>query len=367
MWPGGQDPLYRAVLAGGVAPRIRVEVWRGGVQLAASTEFIGGQVNATLVSQVARNASVTYPESWFPYSSSDLLAPAGNELRIFRGVDYANGDFKEFPVFRGKIQNAQLSGATVTVTASDRAAEVQERGFSAPQDLPDDTAAIVLFRELITNAVPDAVFGLSDEFAQVGPALTAETDRSSVIDRIATAVGAFWYPLADGSFVMRRYPWNLSSGDPVAILADGDEGTVLDSTPTRDRENVYNQILAIAERSDGSAPAHAIAADTVPSSATFTGGPFGVRFKILRLQYPTDENGCLSAAADYLVRSTAQTIAWDLVIVPDASLELGDVVGLEVREQTGIRQVISSFTIPLDNMSGMTVQCRAQIQAVQQA
>jgi hypothetical protein len=177
---------------------------------------------------------------------------------------------------------------------------------------------------------------------------------------MGTAVGAFWYALAGGEFVIRRVPWTVP-GDPVVTFADGPEGAVIESEAIRSRDEVFNSITVTGERTDGTDPVFYTARDENPSSPTFVGGPFGVRNKLVRLRTPGTQATAKGAADDFLRRTTALVESWSFTCPPDASLELGDVVGLAVRGRTGIVQVVESFTMPMDVAGIMRVDCRSQV------
>ena len=371
MLPGGTDPLYRAALASPHRLYTKVEVLDGnGNVLPIPAEFTdesgglvfsGGAVNATLSSRVTRNATIVVPQQLYAALPSSLLAPYGNRLRITRGIEFGDGNHDySWVTFTGRIQLPLLApDGTVTVPAADRAFEVVEAGFTVPMNSQIGNNVNAEFVRLVSDAVPDAVFGLSDTFAQVMPAETWSDDRGGALDEISTTVGAFWYALNDGRYVQRRYPWTVP-GDPVVTLSDGVNG-VLVASPSRSRDDVFNSVTATGERSDGTAPVYAVAEDNNPASPTYVNGPFGRRHITIRLQTPATQGSAQTAANAYLRRVVALQETWRWTMPPDASLELGDVVGLNAFDRTGIVQVVSSFTIPNDPDQMMTVQAHPQV------
>jgi hypothetical protein len=81
----------------------------------------------------------------------------------------------------------------------------------------------------------------------------------------------------------------------------------------------------------------------------------------MRRVSPSTQGGARAAAAARL-RTTitpTETVAWTQS--PDASVQLGDVVALDVNDRTGIIQVISGFGMPLDIGPAMSVQGRSQV------
>lgn len=362
MLPGGLDATYRQALTTSHEPYILIEVLDGlqNVLLSGLT-IITGRVEATLTSRVARRCEITVEEGLYPYEPSDLLAPYGNMIRAWRGVQYADGTRDAWIVFVGRIQETRLNAnGTCTAYAADFAADVVENKFLAPQNSQAGSLVSAEVMRLISDGFAQANFsGFSVTDIPVQP-LTWQLERGQALDELATSVGAFWYPLADGTFTLRTYPWTVAA-TPVVTYADEDGGSVITSSASRSREGVYNVLTVTGERLNGDEPVFASASDTNPASPTFVGGNFGVRSQLLRLQTPATQGSAQGAATDNLKRLVALSDTWSWDMTVDAALELGDPVMLDVRGRSDIIQVVSGYAIPLDLSAPMTVQGRAQI------
>lgn len=371
MLPGGTDALYRQVLAAGHRHYVRVEVWSGTeTLLAVPFEYTGtpegglamdsGGVAATLRSRVSRNLSLGVPYQMYPAEVTDLLAPFGNELRVYRGVLLGDGsDQYVWPVFRGKISNISRTITNCTLTATDRAAEVLDHGFVSPQNSQTSNTVSEEFERLIREAIANPTFGASDSFPGLVQQQTWEFDRGTALDELATSVGAVWYPLADGSFVLRRFPWAVSS-DPVMTFTDAPGGTVLQWTASRSRGSIWNVVTVTGERLNGDMPVYATAQDDVLGSPTSVFGSFGIRSRLERQQQPSSQGGAQSAADALLRTYVTPTEEWSLQVIPDAALELGDVVLLNI-EGRQVTQVVVDIQMPLDFSASMTVSTRSLV------
>lgn len=354
--------IYRDAIAAPHEPYARVEVWQRGVQLEGSLPIVKGAVDANLALRVARKLTLTVANEWYPLSTGDLLAPLGNELRVFKGVAYADGSAEEFPVFRGRITDATMQDdGTVQVKADDRAAEVAEYGFTSPATSVVGARNVDEIQRLIREGVEDAAFGVGINPDIRVPALVWD-DRAKACDDLATAINALWYPLADGTFVIRYVPWTRQT-DPVLTLTDagldGVGGQIIRAVPARSRTDVFNVVTVTSGRADGSVPAVATARDENPSSATYWRGPFGRRTKTIKVQEPLTQAQAKGMADTYLRRYIALNETWKLMIVPDASIELGDVAALDTRGRQVV-QVITGFKLPLTIKEGnMTVNTRS--------
>lgn len=362
MLPDGLDPMYRAALATSHMPYLRVDVLDGNRNvLATDLTYLDGSVSATLTSRVSRTANIIFDESFYPFQADGLLAPYGNIIRATRGIEFADGTYFAWIVFIGRIQETTLGDdGTCSVFCADYAADVVEVKFLEPENSQAGTAIANEVTRLISDAVPLATFGPFDTFSIPVQPLTWQLDRAQALDELGTSVGAFWYPLADGAFVLRRYPWTVPAA-PVVTYFDGEGGSVIGSSSSRSREEVFNSLTVTGERLNGDDAVYATAQDDNPDSPTDIFGPFGRRHQLLRLQTPATFGAAQGAAFDNLKRLTALVDSWEWTMTADAALELGDTVSLNVRGQTGIIQVVSSFSMGLGVSTPMTVRGRSLI------
>lgn len=378
MLPGGTDPLYRSVLAAGHRRYTRIEVWSGtGVRLdnalpalLHSTWFsdegdglmiLDGAVQATLTSRVARNLNLSVPSYMYPADPGDLLAPFGNEIRAYSGIRLGDGSLTYvWQVFRGRISDVSMSSeGRCEILCLDRAADVADVNFVSPQNSIPTNTINTEWQRLIVDAVPNATFGTSDLFAKQVEPLTWEFDRASALDELGRSVGALWYPLANGDYVLRRYPWTVSL-PPVVDWSDGPAGIVNAWSVRRSRGSIFNVVTVTGERLNGDLPVHATSTDTTPGSPTNIAGNFGVRSRVDRLQSPSTQGGA-QGAADALLRSyIAPVEEWNLDMVPDAALELGETGRVLVDGRNTI-QVVTNFSLPLGVSGSMTTSTRSVV------
>ena len=374
MLAGGADQLYRDVLATGMGHFVRLEVWSGlGLPLATMIPaqrdgepegglcFYNGTISATLNSRVTRQLQISVPYDMYPLDPGDLLAPFGNEIRAFRGVVLGDGStVYTWPVFRGRIRLVhQYSTGNVTVMCTDRAADVTDHEFISPQNSDTGNSVFLEFVRLVSDAVPDPSFGASDAFTTLVQPLTWELSRAAALDEMAQTMGAVWYCLANGDFVMRRYPWT-QPGVPVVGLSDAPGGTVNYWEAIRDRNMIYNVVTVTGERLNGDAPVYGTAMDTNPLSPTYVDGGFGVRSLLGRLQTPATPGRAEGAAFERLAVSVAPVESFQLRCIADASLELGDIVTLNI-EGREVTQVVSGLSMPLSLDNDMFVSTRSLV------
>lgn len=365
MLTGGTDPGYRALLAGPHHPLSYIQIWRADVRLDTygdvGVPFLTASVSASLSSQVTRQLALSVDGALWPVTEDplELFNPYGNEIRAWYGIYAGAGVPYVWQVFRGQIDSISLENdGQMLVNCVDRAASVKEVGFVRPENSQVGTAVTAEYRRLVTDAVPDAVFGTFDNIFTLTPSLTWESDRGGACDDLADAAGAFWYALANGDYVLRYIPWAVNQTS-VITLSDGEGGTLVSAIPSKSRSDVFNQVTVMGERLSGNDPFFATAEDNIPTSPTFTGGAFGVRSKQFSVQGINTASQCLSLARTALKISKSLTQQWEVVCIPDAALELGDAVTVSARGLPEVTQIVASFNLSLLADSGMSIELRA--------
>lgn len=373
VWAGGLDATYRDALTRPHTVYNRVDVLdRQGNILLSGLPFIDGSVRATLTSRVARALTMSVDRSWFPLlpngavDTGGLLTPFGNRLKVYRGITYGDGSTASFPIFYGRIEKVQMSrNGTVAVSGNDLAADIVDAQFESPQSSVPSNTISTEFRRLIRDALPDATFGTSDLTGIKIPPLAWQSDRAQALDDMSATVAMLWYPLADGSFVQKFVPWTTPGLTAQVAFSDGTNAApgvnnaIADWTISVSREGVYNSVVFASERQDGSAPVYAVVRDTVDGSPTNYLGNFGRKPLLIQNQTALSQSQCVAAARSALKAATAITQVWDPVsIVPDASLELGDLITMKA-EGASSTQVVVGFTLPMRETGDMQLSLRA--------
>lgn len=366
--------VYRAALARPHTPYLRVAVTdSSGNEIISSVTYSDGSVSATLQSRVTRTLSLTVDRSYAPITAAGSIdytapfAPFGNRLKAYRGISWGNGLDTYWPVFYGRIDDVLIkSNGTMDVTGSDLAAEVVEAPFETPTTSSTLLTVAGQVQQLITAAMPAATYDFtSSAFPQLVPYVVWQTDRGQALDDLASSVGALWYPRADGTFTMRKVPW-ANTQTQVATLTDGPDGLLTDYGIRISRTDVKNAVVYITERQDGSDPLYYVSRDMVTTSPTYYKGPFGHKPLVITNQQPLSSAQQKQAADTLLRQSKATGQVWSVATVPDASLELGDLLGtvadqgpLQQYTQIAAQQVVAGFQMPLRENAAMSLTMRA--------
>lgn len=315
--------------------------------LAQSVPIIGGSVSANLTNRVTRTADFTLSDDWYPRSPTDPLSPFQSVVRIYAGIRYGDGSREVFPVFTGRVYDVSRDkDGSVSFRADDLAADVVAYPFEQPRASRQNplSGALAEIERLILEAVPQATFGTHDVPDGPVPALVWDEDRGKALDDLSEALGARWYALGDGSFVVRSFTY--APATPVQEFLDGPTGLMASATTSQTRDGTANSIVVVAERLDGTDPIRVIARDTSPSSPTRFGGRYGRVSQVIKVQTPLTSLEAQVFARAQLSASIALTEQWSADVVPDHTIEPADTARLRYR---GVMadQIIDSMTYPL--------------------
>lgn len=332
-----------------------------GTVLLDSIPVGGGNVVAQLSSRVSRTATFTTSDDYFPVFATDPLSPSHAIVRIDSGIGYPSGEEEVFPVFTGRIwQASRAANGQVTFRADDLAAEVIAAGFEKPVNSQFGASCVAEIQRLVLDAWQWATFGSDDVTDATVPKLTWDDDRGKACDDMAAIVGGRWYTLGDGSFVVRRNNYDLSS--PLYELTDGPGGTLSAAATTVTADGAYNSVVVVSERPDNAAPIRVVERNENGLSPYRWGGFFGKKVRQIRSQSALSTAEAQILARSQLAAATALTRQWQLSCTPDATLEPGDVFAPSWRGVSDV-QVIDSITYPLDASSSMTLSGRSTVDA----
>jgi hypothetical protein len=340
----------------------------GGALLENNVPVFGGSIMANLTHRITRTGSFTVGPEWWP--GTDPLAPLTpfqTVANIRAGIQYGDGSKEMFDVFTGRVGDlTRNDDGTVTAAVADLAADVIAYRFEEPRN-SDNVNVLAQIRRLISEALPEATFGTDDvnDPNAITPPLTWDEDRGKALDDLAEALGARWFALGNGDFVVRAYPYDV--GTAVQDIRDGRpggvQGLLTSGAPTLSRrDGTANSITVVVERFDGSTPFRVRARDDVAGSPTRFGGPFGRVSQIIKVQTPITQGQATTYARAQLNAATALSSRWQVGMTPDFTLEPGDTVRLSSRGVTET-QVIDSITYPLAEPGTMSLATRAYVRA----
>lgn len=320
----------------------------------ADLEISDGQVTMDYNAERQRRCQITLGDptgSLTPRTLSDMLATAGNEIKLYRGVYLLDGSTEHVPLGVFNISDADVTdsgdGRTITIRGFDRSRKVSVNKFEAPYVVPEGITYSVAIQALIQNRYPKAQFSMdTTPFLTTQSVLDTDRDPWKAAMSLARDQGCDLF--FDGNGIVKCRP----TIDPATAAvqwdyAEGENATVLSVNKRWLDETLYNYIIVTGESADKQ-PVSAIASDRDPSSPTFIEGPHG------RHVYTYNSSSISNAiqaqvVADSLLYSflgSYETIRFNAVVNP--AHEPGDVITLR-RDAIGVnaRYAIDKITIPM--------------------
>ncbi len=349
---------------------VRADIVRNGKTVAQGLPVTAGSVTANRTQLARRTCSVTIGDpAYTPTGASgDLLAPYGNEIRLWRGAVTVNGPelicVGTFGIRSVTFDDGVFKG--IAVTGIDRLKRVEETRFPFPRTSPPAASAVEQIKALLREVVPWAEVRVDPDVVDVSlPRVTWPQSRSQALVDLASSLGCEVFADPYGDFIIQPQP--SPNDPPVFTVTGGPGGVLIGARHDLTRDQVFNGVVARGSTTSagGATVISDLATDDDPTSPTFWGGPFGRVVGFYDSALFVNKDQANNAARAMLVNNTgaARSINYSTVVNP--ALEPGDVVQV-VDPATGIveRHLQDSITIPLDAAGVMTAQTRSTLAIV---
>lgn len=288
------------------------------------------------------------------------LACYGQILRIKAGIAYADGTQELLSQGRYLITDWRVTqtGERIQVQACDLRQLIDDAKFFSPQaNLGAASSYYTEFQRLIQQwpgikrAIP--VAPLPSTLTDRGlPDTVWDRERGGALDTLTAAWPARWYIDDDGVATLAA-PYPSTLGDPVATLHDLGSGTVVDRTSSGSRSRISNAVIVTgaAPASGGGTPWSGKTID-FPGAVLNVSGPFGPKARFFSTPILDTYDACDVAAETLMLKTQAQGRTEDASVVPDPSLELGDVVSVVTEERGTFTGRVQSIALPLTARQG---------------
>lgn len=350
-----------------------VEVLENGVPIATLDDVTGGTVTLDAGSESRGRLSldVIATPDLIPTGPDALLAPYGNELRVSRGIRFADRlDVVRLGVFR--IEHVAIGSEDVlAIDGLDRSGKFVGASFETSGQVgatASTKAATGALLELLREVEPDLAYDFTPSAVQIPVVGYSEGDsRWSFCQGIATALGAELFHDREGVLVLRPQPLP-GAGAPVAEFSEGEGGLLLGVQRDLSVETVFNKIIVTGESlTDPDAPVRGEAVDDNPASPTYYYSPkFGRRPYFWSNSFIGTQTQAENAAAGILARTLGAPDAITFDAIVDPARNPSDVVRI-VRAAMGLGgdtggiedHILDSVTIPLAAGEKMSATTRA--------
>jgi hypothetical protein len=342
------------------------EVWRG-LQKILDLDVDEGSVQVSVNRAARRTCSASFSVSrnandLVPDTSFDAITPFGNEIRLYRGIEFPNGTREMVPLGVFVITRVDIEEASdrvrVAISGVDRSIKVSRNVWLEPYQVSAGALTDAL-TGLLQNRWPAIELSFPTLAVQVQQQVlgqNAGSDPWKDAVYLAEMAGYDLFFDANGLCVLQPFP----SPDSASVVATYTDDDVLLRVQRQDTtDDTYNGVVYIVESSWLLVPYRVEVWDLDPNSPTYRYGGFGEVPKIVSQSAITDNNSATTAAAALLSKGLglAQNVTWDAIV--DPALDVNDVV-LVRNEGTKTERVliVDQVTIPLSPSASLSAQAR---------
>lgn len=346
---------------------VRMEVTDAGVTTPLPG-VLSGSVKVDRAGAVRRRCDLTLIDAsgtLTPRSAQSLLAPYGNEVRLYRGAVLPDGTEAMVPLGVFGISAVAVDdgggGVTIKIDGYDRARRVQRARFTVPYVIGKGTNVATAIRDLIDSRVPGLTYNLMPTSRTVGSQAVFDRggDPWDAASDLARNIGAELFFDADGVLVLRPEP--DPKNDPVVWeYVEGAGTTMLRAQRKATDAGIYNHVVVSGEPTDAP-PVFAEAMDDDPSSPTYVSGEFGDVPYFITSTFIASQAQAQDAAAARLRRVLGSSEQMEVTALVNPAHEAGDVVRVR-RGAAGLDAlyVLDAFDVPLSAAGVQTMSGRSQ-------
>lgn len=370
-WPTSPD--FDAKINTSHERAVRIEILDAGSTVAV-IDPTGGGATVDSTQAIRRRATVPLVDQGrklIPNLSADLLYPAGNEIRAWRGIDFgddrpgspvdiAPAGVELVPVFTGPLyENAiddQPKGIQMSLDCYDRGRLIQRAKWPTPYLVPAGARWVDVIQAAIIDRMPAAIAldfsGFMDDPATVpkdfAVGASPQGDPWATMIKWARAgLGADLFFDGMGNPILRETP--SVNDDPVVAHYRLGQGTGLLGVKKRiSLEKIFNVVVAAGQSTGATAPVQAIVRDDDPDSATYTGA-IGEITRWYTSPLLTTVAACRRAGQSLLNNNMGGTITLQFSALVNPAREAGDVLKI-VDDNIGVSTgcIVDAFPIPFD-------------------
>jgi hypothetical protein len=361
--------VFRAALIGGHQTTTRIEVLPDGddtSRIDLSDYLTDGSVDVSR-QQIRRSGSLTFTDRDLsglivPTSADSLLAPYGNQIRVWSGISYDDGTEELVPVGTFRITKATSRYPNCQVDISDRAWIVSNAKLTAPYQVALSTPWDEAVTTLLGNIYPGCPTDIPTlEFDTTTPRITLDeqADPWDAMQQWMAGIGYALYfdPLGVATVA---YEVGLATADPVWTYdgttpaavpydpADWANLALYDEALTWDTGDAYNAVIITGSSSSNAASVRGEAYDTDPHSPTRWTGPFGRKPLFENTELVTTNGQALRKAQGRLQQVAGLAESLSIPAVANPALEVGDMIHV-LRPELGIdtAHMLDRIPVPL--------------------
>ena len=354
---------------------ILAELWTSGLTalLDGNLAVVSGTVTVDNTAQYRRTASIQIAddEGLFPLVGAAGLSglePYGSEVRLYRGIQYADGTQELVPLGVFPIQQTEVvendQGRSVTLTLTDRSRLVSDARFTSTYYINSGTSFLTAAAALVDYCLPYNV-PVDKDIEATSPTTTSgvtvyheQDDPWQSVQDLCAAVGCEVFFGPDGRLKIRDVVDPTVA--PLAFTYADDELSILlnvDRVLTRGP----NAVL-LTSSAPNVAPIRSLQYDNDPTSPSYWWGSYGQFPLFWATPLVTSQSQADAAATSRLrkILGLAETVT--LGTIPHPGHEAGDIIhATRLADGLDTDLIVQQATIPLDAVTAAQLVCPTRI------
>jgi len=346
----------------------KAEVWNADRKL-IDLNIDNGKVSVNSNSIIRRTCEVHLTtdrtsSNLVPDDGFDYLAPFGNQLKLFRGIQFDDGTEEYVPLGVFVITEVKATdtndGVDMTIRGEDKSIIVSRNKWTSAYQMVNGTLEASL-TALLQNRYPDIVIDFPTTNVTVNQVVLgsdSSLDAWADVVKIAELVGYDLYFDVKGVCTMKQFP-SLDASSVVATYKEGTGTTVTAIDRNISTKETYNGVIYTVEGSQVTTPIRVEIWDEDTTSPTYRYGVFGSVPTFVTTNLISTSADAIKAASLILNTVIGAQEQIDFSAIVDPSLDANDVVYIKsVGAKVDRTVIIDSVDIPLEYDGTLSVKTR---------
>ena len=346
----------------------KAEVWSLDRKL-IDLEIDTGKVTVSTSNAVRRSCEVHLTTdrtitNLVPDNGFDFLAPFGNQLKLYRGIEFADGTQEYIPLGVFVITEVAIGdtneGVSMTIRGEDKSIIISRNKWTSTYQMTTGTLELSL-TNLLQNRYPDIETNFPVTNVTVNQVILGadgNVDPWNDAVMIAQLVGFDLFFDVNGICVMKQFP-TLDAATVVATYKEGNGTTITKLDRTISTKETYNGVIYTVEGTQVTTPIRIEVWDEDTTSPTYRYGVFGSVPTFITTNLISTSIEAIKAATLLLNNYIGQQeqIRFDSIV--DPSLDVNDVIYVKsVGAKVDRTVIIDAMEIPLTYTGSLGVETR---------
>ena len=359
---------YKSAVVSNHTVIAKAEVWSEDRKL-IDLDIDSGKVTVSNTNSIRRTCEVHLTtdrttDNLVPDTGFDYLAPFGNQLRLYRGIEFDDGTQEYIPLGVFVMNDVKVTdtndGVSITITGEDKSIIVSRNKWTSPYQMVNGTLEASLLA-LLQNRYPDIITDFPTTNVTVNQVLLgadSQLDPWKDAVNIAQLVGYDLFFDVKGVCTMKQFP-TLDAASVVATYKEGDGTVITEVNRNISTKETYNGVIYTIEGSQVTTPIKVEVWDEDTTSPTYRYGVFGSVPTFVTTNLISTSAEAIKAASLLLNIYIGAQEEINFTSIVDPSLDVNDVIYIKAEGAKVDRTVIiDQLEVPLEYKGTLSVRTR---------